>query len=647
MSSRVALWSAVCLTIAAMPIAAAGAASRPVGTVSQAGGYFADTSVSIMTEALPATAGSDQDTVGELARSFAAAGLQRILPVRGLGPIANMRDLLHMRGIDMALVDADILAYAAASGDLPGVESRLSAVARLDSKTVYLVATPGVTAVNDLINQRVLVPGADSDSYVTARAMFSLLAIPIELAGTPLEVAIAELSNGRAKALLLTLQDGDETLAALPQNKGLHLVAIPENAAIAKLYERHTLTSKELPTLVPAAGLATLKVSSLLATFNWRPTHARYYPLLQFLKELPGAVERLRAVDTTGYWSALDGRADVPGWPRFEPARSLIAGITPQPSGVTAPRAALTAPASASTKTPVTSSALANPPAVAPSAAKAAPEPAVAVAAPTVKPVVAPAKVSALPAMTIEVAAHPMAVVADPLGASGGLVTELAVASLKGQQVHLDWSSDADGTARGLLDVHGARLGLPYAHPDCQRKQALTPASAKLCDRFVFSKPIFQALQVFFIRHGSDFTFDRDEQVAGRIVCAESDSDVSSLDKEGRRWLHEDMLTLLRRPKLAACLTALDHGDVDAVLADDLAGRAEIERQKLTERIEVVRRPVATLDLCAVADKANTEAVEAIHRLDAGLQGIMADGQFSDIILRRLGQPQLSAAAAP
>ena len=80
---------------------------RPVAPLPTA--FVADATLSIMTEALPATAGSDEDSIGELARAFAAAGLARILPVRGLGPIANMRDLLHMRGIDMAVVNADIL----------------------------------------------------------------------------------------------------------------------------------------------------------------------------------------------------------------------------------------------------------------------------------------------------------------------------------------------------------------------------------------------------------------------------------------------------------------------------------------------------------------------------------------------------------
>ena len=217
------------------------------------------------------------------------------------------------------------------------------------------------------------------------------------------------------------------------------------------------------------------------------------------------------------------------------------------------------------------------------------------------------------------------------------------MASLRSDQARLDWSTDSKGTGEALLDQRTARIGLPFARPDCEHRPTLGPAAAALCDRFVFSKPVFQALQVFFVRHGSDFTFERDGEVAGRTICAAEAGDVGSLDAKDRHWLQGDLITLLRRPTLAGCLTALDHGDVDAVLADDLAGRAEIEHQQLTDRVEVVRRPVATLDMCAIADKANAEAGEAIRHLDAGIAAMKSDGRYAEIVLHRLGQQQLSA----
>ena len=343
------------LAVLAATAVSAGAETKTLRLPPARAAAIVDANISIMTEALPTTAGSDEDSVGELARAYWQAGLLRILPVRGLGPIANMRDLLHMRGIDMAVVDADILAYAQATGELPGASTRLSAVARLSDKTVYLVAAKGIGSVSDLSRQRVLVPGADSDSYVTARTLLPQLGVMVELAGTPLEVAIGELASGKAKAMLLTLEEDDGTLATLPPDIGLHVLPIPETAAVAAVYGRRTLGAGEAQGLVPASGLSTVTVAGLLATFNWRPGHVRYGPVLKFLQNLPKVIEQLRSTDPRGAWRAFDGRADVPGWPRYEPARPLLAGIVPQVAPLTSPQ-----PAVKATETPATSSALAS-----------------------------------------------------------------------------------------------------------------------------------------------------------------------------------------------------------------------------------------------------------------------------------------------
>jgi uncharacterized protein len=589
-----------------LPILAKPVTPRPAAAV-------ADATISIMTEALSATAGGDEDSIGELARAYAGAGLARILPVRGLGPIANMRDLLHMRGIDMAVVNADILAYARLTGDLRGVDSRLSAVAKLHDKTVYLVAASGVTAIGDLANQRVLVPGADSDSYVTARALFGELAIPADVVGASLGEAIGEIGSGKAKALLLTLEQDDETLATLPPDKGLHILPVPDAAALTRTYGRRTVLPGGTSGLAPADGASTLTVASLLATFNWRPTHVRFAPVLQFIRGLPRVVEQLRTTDAKGVWRAFDGRAEVQDWLRYEPARPLLATILPQTAPLTAPVA--TAKANAQTSAPATSSALSTKPAP-------LPEPA--------------------PPIAVAVAAYATTALTSETDAKGGLLAEIVKGGLKANAASLEWLPNEAGTLTWLADGKTARIAFPFTKPDCDHAPDLSAASAALCNRYAFSKPIFQTLEVLFVRHGSDITFERDEQLVGRSICAPSGSDTSSLDGAGRHWLKEDLVTLLLRPSLAACFAALDHGDVDAVLTDDLGGRAALNQLGVADRIEVARRPVATMDICAIAAKDNADGVIALSRLDVGVAALKADGHYADIVLGHLGAQQLS-----
>jgi len=587
----------------------------------------AEANVSIMTEALPATAGSDEDAIGELARAYAGAGLPRILAVRGLGPVANMHDLLHMRGIDMAVVNADLFAYARITGELPGIETRLSAVAKLYEKTVYLVAAKGVTGVADLAHQRVLVPGLDSDSFVTARTMFGQLGIPADVEGTQLGQAITDVASGKAKALLLTLEEDDQTLAALPPDQGLHVLAIPEAATLDKLYGRHALTAESTSGLGPDGG-STITVASLLATFNWKPSHARYTFVVQFIRSLPKVIGQLRASSAKDIWQDFDGRADPLGWQRYEPARPLLATIAPAVAPLTAPQPHRTAVAA---KTAATSSALANLPSA----------DALATTVPNPAAEAAPPAVPATP-LAIEVEAFSKAFLTDAKDTKGGLLAELVKAGLKSDLTSVTWATDGDAAQSSLAGSKKARIALPFARPDCEHADTLAAAAAALCEHYDFSKPIFQALQVLFVRHGSDVTFERDDQMVGRSVCVVAQSDLASLDAGGRRWLKDDLITLLQRPSLEACFDALAHEQVDSVFGDDLSGRALLQQRGLTEKIEVARRPVATLDFCAIAAKDNADGLAALRRLDAGIAAAKADGRYSDIVMGRLGQQQLS-----
>ena len=644
----------VCLAVVASlaTIATADSATH-VRRLATAGiAYVADTNVSIMTEASSATGSNDEESISTLAQAYAQAGLPRILPVRGLGPIANIRDLLHMRGIDMAVLNSDVIAFAAVSGDLQGADTRLSAIAKLYTKNIFVVAAKGVTSIADLAQQKVMVPGADSDSFVTARAMFSMLNTPIDLAGTSLEDAVAALTDGRAKAVVLTLEADDRSLSRLPRDKGLHMLEIPANEALAKVYGRLTLKPSQAPGLVPEAGVRTLTVSSVLATFNWRPTHVRYLPILQFARELPSAVDRLRRGNPKGPWQTADGHGEILGWQRYEPARALVESIVPlgddaTPSTVPVTSSALAALNKGVATQPETVSPSSTTPATTVIATTRTVASIAKVPAEAVEP--APAPEPKLTAMAIEVAAHPLPMLADPQAPGGGLVAELVMASLKDEHARLNWSADGSGKTGELLGVSAPRVGLAWQRPDCGHREGLSIGAGELCDHFVFSTPVFQSLQIFFIRHGSDFTFDRDDQVVGHTVCTTADMDVSNLDGAGRQWLRQDLITLLRRPKLEDCLKALDHGDVETVFADDMSGQAEVNRLNLADNLEVVRRPVATLELCVIADKNNPQASEAIRRLDAGLAALKADGRFSDIVLRRLGQQRLlnQASAAP
>lgn len=603
---------------------AATLAKTPRRVPSQGAVNFPDDSISIITESLSATSGHDDDRIAELARAYAAAGLPRVLPVAGLGPIANARDLLHMRGIDLAVIDSDIVAYAGIDGTLPGVTTHLHQVLKLGEKTVYVIAAKDVQSFADLAKQKVLALGEDSDGHVTARTLFSLLGIEVSLGSSDLEAATQALETQSAKALIMVGATGENVLARLPRNKGLHLLAVPTSDAIEKIYARTTVAAAEAAGLAPAGGIASVKVASLLATYAWKPNVYRHGPVQQFLKALPSVLVSLRANDPSGFWQAVDAHASLPGWQTYEGAASALVAVPPAAAALPAIATAIATPTTTA-PTPAlpatTSQAIAVPSKLANA------------------PIKAPASTPVAPLTGgIELVSHSLAGLSDPNLPGGGVIAELVRLSLDGEQFRQSWAANEAEAARKVQDGSGARLGVAWQRPDCS-----SPAEKSNCDLFVYSKPLFQALDVFFVRHGSDFSFQKDDDVAGHSVCAAADADTSALDSPARGWLKQDMITLRRKPALADCLAALDHGDVDAVLGDQLAGQERIESAGLDGRIGIVDRPVAVRELVVAAAKSDPGAAQLITRLDAGLAALKADGRFADLVLNRLRHTRLSA----
>ncbi len=78
------------------------------------------------------------------------------------GGIETLRDLLFLRGVDMAIVPANALAQAKATELLgPGLPQRIAYIARLYNEEVHLVVGRNIKALADLSGKKVAVPLED------------------------------------------------------------------------------------------------------------------------------------------------------------------------------------------------------------------------------------------------------------------------------------------------------------------------------------------------------------------------------------------------------------------------------------------------------------------------------------------------------
>src|SRR5690606_1094934 len=78
----------------------------------------------------------------------------RVLPIIGKGSVRNIEDLLLLRGIDVAIVQSDVLDFYKRAELVPDIESKIHYVTRLYDEEVHVLARAEIATVDDLAGRR-------------------------------------------------------------------------------------------------------------------------------------------------------------------------------------------------------------------------------------------------------------------------------------------------------------------------------------------------------------------------------------------------------------------------------------------------------------------------------------------------------------
>jgi TRAP-type uncharacterized transport system substrate-binding protein len=104
----------------------------------------------------------------------------RILPLVGNDAIQNAKDLAVTRGVDIGIIQADVLDHLKRDPFFPGLESYLQYVTKLYDEEVHILARREVTALADLAGKKVNVDRAGSGAAIAAATIFDALHLTVE-----------------------------------------------------------------------------------------------------------------------------------------------------------------------------------------------------------------------------------------------------------------------------------------------------------------------------------------------------------------------------------------------------------------------------------------------------------------------------------
>src|SRR4051794_22836953 len=129
-------------------------------------------------------AGGIDGTYARIAADLAAVlddGDQlRVLPILGKGSLQNISDILVLRGVDVGIVQSDVLTYARRQRLLPSVETLVQYIAKLYDEEVHVLGGRGIERLEDLAGKPVNIDLRGSGTAMTAALLFEDLGIHIE-----------------------------------------------------------------------------------------------------------------------------------------------------------------------------------------------------------------------------------------------------------------------------------------------------------------------------------------------------------------------------------------------------------------------------------------------------------------------------------
>jgi TRAP-type uncharacterized transport system substrate-binding protein len=270
-------------------------------------------------------AGISVSIAEDLANLIDDGATRRVLPVVGKGSLQNIIDLKLLRGIDLAILQADVLDYAKQQNFVSGLDGWVTYIAKLYNEEFHLLARREVNGVAELANQKVNVDLRGAGTAITAGRLFDLLNIQVTPTYDDQQVALEKLRKGEIAALAFVAGKPAPIFRSIAGEDGLHFLAIPLNAAVTAAYLPTRLTAQDYPGLVPAdKPVDTVAVGAVLAAANLQFGTERYHNLANFVDAFFTGFQSLLDPGHHPKWREVNIAAELPGWRRFPPAEQWL-----------------------------------------------------------------------------------------------------------------------------------------------------------------------------------------------------------------------------------------------------------------------------------------------------------------------------------
>jgi TRAP-type uncharacterized transport system substrate-binding protein len=306
----------------------------PVPSYEEKKRQLSDIAITIVTSGITCTCARFAEDIRDVVNDLRPDGL-RVLPVLGVGGLQTLEDVLFLKGIDMGVVDEDNLRLLKQRDPRlhANLENRVHYITRLYNNEFHVVARNEIASFDDLRGKKVSFNLKDSQSEVTADAIFTMMKIDVQRVNYDNNEAIKRLRAGEIAAMVVVSGAPQSALSRLKKEDGVHFLALDERSlpghdlsAVFDNYLRARLTNEQYPALIgEGASVPVVANRALLVAYNWPESSPRYPRLAKFVETFFDRIYQFHDGARHPKWKEINLAAEVPGWTRFKPAADWLA----------------------------------------------------------------------------------------------------------------------------------------------------------------------------------------------------------------------------------------------------------------------------------------------------------------------------------
>ena len=252
------------------------------------------------------------------------------------GAVGNVSDLLHLRGVDVAITQSDVLEYFRTELATPRMGERINYIAPLFQAEVHICAKPEYRSLSDLSGKRVAFNTRGSAANLTGQIVFRRLGISVQPVFINNAVALEQLKTSDLAAVVHVVAKPNDLFASYKGDVPCRFLPVTYGKVFEDFYVPTALEARDYPAFIPQGqSVSTLAVPAVLAVYNWPKSSERARKVARFVNAFFTKFEQLQQPPFQSKWKEVNFAGTVPGWTRYPVAVDALARLSSSEDGQT------------------------------------------------------------------------------------------------------------------------------------------------------------------------------------------------------------------------------------------------------------------------------------------------------------------------